>query len=156
MADGKAGLWGQAPDFGFGLVKPGDTLQPVLGDRRGAVSGDLKQFMSGMGPTIGKVDGRASPVGLDQPVTPGIAVHLQDAREALQNIIGILPASPRRIGEGHTGGAAQPHGRPSRVSAQKYPVFVLPAFAFDIVVLLIPGDQQTPDRSFRHSLVFGG
>ena len=28
---------------------------------------------------------------------------LQDAREALQNIIGILAAAPRRIGEGHAG-----------------------------------------------------
>ena len=60
-----------------------------------------------MRPTIGKLDGRASPVGLDQAVIPGVAVRransppdclltlltLQDAGEALQDVIGILPGS---------------------------------------------------------------
>ena len=101
MACGKAGLWCPAPDPGFGLVKLGNTFQPVLGDRSGAVAGDLKEFAPGMGPAIGKPDGRASPVGLDQAVVTGIAVHLQDAGEAMQNVIGILPAAPRRLGEGH-------------------------------------------------------
>ncbi len=54
-----------------------------------------------MGPTIGKLDNRSSPVGLDQTVVTGIAIDLQDAGEALQNGVGILAATPRRLGEGH-------------------------------------------------------
>ena len=62
-----------------------------------------------MRPAIGKLDGGADPVGLDQAVIPGVAVDLQDAGEALQNIIGILPAAPGRIGEGYAGrGSATP------------------------------------------------
>ena len=55
-----------------------------MGDRSGAVLGDFKQFAAGMSPTIGKLDGRASPVGLDQALLTGITVHLQEAGEALQ------------------------------------------------------------------------
>ena len=74
--------------------------------------GDFKQFASGMGPAIGKLDGQARPVGLDQAVVTGIAIDLQNTGKALQDIIGILAAAPRRIGEGHTGrGSATPHPR---------------------------------------------
>ena len=111
MADGQAGLRGQAPDLVLDLVKPGDALQPVLGDRGGAVAGDFEKFAAGMGPATGKPDGRTSTVRLDQTVMPGIAVRransppdcllsllpLQDAGEALQNVIGIMAAAPRRI-----------------------------------------------------------
>ena len=81
LADGQTRFGRQTPDPGFDLVERGDALQPVLGDRRGAVSGDFKQFAvripqkMGMGPAIGKPDGRTSPVGLDQTVIPGIAVR---------------------------------------------------------------------------------
>ena len=67
-----------APDPGFDLVNLGNTFQPVLGDRSGAVAGDFKEFAPGMGPAIGKPDGGASPVGLDQAVVTGIAVHLEN------------------------------------------------------------------------------
>ena len=98
LADGQAGVGGQVPDLGFDLVELGDALQPVLGDRGGAVAGDFKEFAAGMGAEIRKLDGRASPVGLVQTVVTGIAVDLQNAGEALQNVIGILAATPRRIG----------------------------------------------------------
>ena len=49
----------------------------------------------------GQSDGGASPVWLDQTVATGMAVRLQNAREALRDVISILPAAPRRIGEGH-------------------------------------------------------
>ena len=84
--------------------------------------GDFKEFAAGMGPATGKLDGRASALGPDLTVIPRVAIHwpamvclqtmkrdLQDAGEALQNVIGILPAAPRRIGEGHAGrGRATP------------------------------------------------
>ena len=54
-----------------------------------------------MGPAISKPDGGANPVGLDQTVITGIAIDLQNAGEALQDVIGILAAAVRRISEGH-------------------------------------------------------
>lgn len=61
-----------------------------------------------MSPAIGQLDDGTSPVGLDETVIARVAVYLQNAREALQNVIGILPAAPRCIGEGHAwrGGTA--------------------------------------------------
>ena len=91
MADGQAGLWDHAPDLGFDLVKPGDPLQPVFGDRGGAVAGDFKEFAAGMRPAIGKPDGGASPVGLDQAVLPGMTIDLQDAGEALKMVSAYWP-----------------------------------------------------------------
>ena len=70
MAVGHSSLWGQAPDLGLDLVKLGDTLEPVLSDRGGAVAGDFEEFASGVGPTIGKLDGWAGSFGLNEAVIP--------------------------------------------------------------------------------------
>ncbi len=70
LADGQAGFRRQTPDLGFDLVELDDALEAILGDRGCAVTGDFKEFAAGMGPTIAKLDSRASPVGLDQTVEP--------------------------------------------------------------------------------------
>ena len=95
LACGEAGVGRHALDCGLDFVEFGDALQPVFGNRGGAVVGNFKQFAVGMGPAIGKPDGRASPIGLDQSVVIGIAVDLRDVGEALQNGVGILPVTPR-------------------------------------------------------------
>lgn len=46
--------------------------------------------------------GGGDPVRCDQAVVSGIAVDLQDAAEALQDPLGVLPAPTRGIGEDHT------------------------------------------------------
>jgi len=70
LANGEAGLWCQPPDLCPDPVKLSDTLETVLGDRRGAVSGGFKQFTAGVGPTIGKLDGGASPAGWSASASP--------------------------------------------------------------------------------------
>ena len=59
------------------------------------------QFPAGVCPAIGEPYILGRP--FQQPIVPGIAVDLQDAREARQDLLCILARTPRRIGKGHAG-----------------------------------------------------
>ena len=57
-----------------------------------------------MRPAMRDGDRRAAfPRGARQPVVAGIAVQLQDAIEALQDLFRVLPGTARGIGEDHAG-----------------------------------------------------
>jgi hypothetical protein len=79
----------KAAQFGFDAVEFADRFDSVLGNRCCSVAGDLHQLAASVGPTIGKPNVRANPVSRDQPVVSGIAIDLQNAREALQYPFGM-------------------------------------------------------------------
>lgn len=79
-----------------------DEGHAFLGNGSRAGAGDFDQLATGVGPAVGQLNARARPVRHDQPVVSGIAVHLQDAAEALQNPLGMLPSPTRCIGKAHT------------------------------------------------------
>lgn len=51
---------------------------------------------------MGELDAGSDPVRGDQAVVSGVSVNLQDAAEALQDAVCMLPAATGGIVEGHT------------------------------------------------------
>ncbi len=101
MPRGPAGFGGLAANVLLDAVERGDLFQPFVGDRRGAGSGDLMQLAARMRPTVGQFDILRWP--FEQPVVARIAIDLQGAGEAFEDIFCILPRAARRISESHAG-----------------------------------------------------
>lgn len=97
----KTSLRIKAAQFGFDPVQLADPFYAVLGNVCCSVTGDLHQLATSMCPTIGKPNVWANPVWTDQPVVSSIAVHLQDAGEALQYSFGMNASATGGVGEGH-------------------------------------------------------
>ena len=76
-------------------------MKALVGDRRGAGPGDLVQFAAGMRPTVGQPDILRGP--FEQPIVARIAIDLQGAREAFEDVLGVLAGSARCIGKRHAG-----------------------------------------------------
>ncbi|MDB5659715.1 MAG: hypothetical protein JWS10_2330 [Cypionkella sp.] len=101
FARGQAGSMVIATYVSLDGVEIADECYTLFGNWRRTGSGDLDQFMAGVGPAIGQLNAGAYPIRCDQAVISGIAVHLQDATKALQYPFGMQPASTGCIGEGH-------------------------------------------------------
>ena len=100
LANGEAFFGRLTPYAGFNLVDLGDAAQALGGDLGAVFLIDVVQLAAGMGPAIGQRQRRAArAAGLGQGVISGIAVHLQDAIEANQDLHRMAAAAPRRIGE---------------------------------------------------------
>jgi hypothetical protein len=101
LARGKADGGIAAPNVCFNRIEITDEGHAFLCNGSRAGAGDLDQLATGVGPAVCKLDAASRPVMCYQPVVSGIAVHLQDAAEALQYPLGMLPTPPRSIDEGH-------------------------------------------------------
>ena len=93
---------GQFTYLRLDAVEGVDLVEPFLGNRRRAVLGQFEQFAAGMCPAVCQFDIRIG-VGVKHPIVSCIAVHLQGAVKAFQNIHCMFAGSSRCVGEGHTG-----------------------------------------------------
>ena len=91
----------QAAQIFFDAVKYLDLRQAFLRDWGRAGLGDIMQFAAGMGPAIGQCHVLRG--AFEQTVIASIAIHLQDAAEALQDFVRVLARPTGRVGKGHTG-----------------------------------------------------
>ncbi|TCS62714.1 hypothetical protein EDD52_1088 [Primorskyibacter sedentarius] len=89
----------KAPDVGFDTIEIADTLHAILGNRRAAGPGDLHKFAPGMRPKVGQGDIMSR---LEKAIVVAIAIDLQDALEATQDLLGVPTAAPGRVAEGYS------------------------------------------------------
>lgn len=92
LPDGQSGCGVSAADLGLDGVEVPDQGHAFPGNRRGSGAGDLDQLAARVRPAISKLDARTGPVRCAQVIASGIAVDLQDATEALQDPLGVLPS----------------------------------------------------------------
>ena len=104
LAFGETPIRRAAADIGLDGVELGDSAQALGGDLRAAAVVDLAQFSSRMRPTVRKLQWRAAlaaPAG--QSVVSSVAVDLEDAVEAVEEVLGMFAAAPGRIEVDHAG-----------------------------------------------------
>ncbi len=112
MASGKPVHRALTLDLGFDCIQLGNLPEPVFGNRRGAVFGNLEQLAPGMGPTVGKLDRCATAIRSGQPVIGGIAIDLENPAKTIKNFFTKGTAASGGIAIGH----------PRRVFAAPWPV----------------------------------
>ena len=110
-------------------VEFGNAAQAFFRDWCGAVTGDFVQLATGMGPTVSEPNRAVCP--LQQPVVARIAIDLQNAAEVMENVVGMLARTSRRIGEGNA--RADEPCSPSRLSPA--PGSVIPCERLEIPIL---------------------
>jgi len=99
----------RAPDFGrratdlcLDVVELPDAGERLGRDRRVAADIDLVELSPQVAPTVGKRHRPTRPCRRGQLLVGGVAVDLQDAVEAVEQLGGVLAAAARRIGVGHS------------------------------------------------------
>jgi len=93
-----------AADLGLDPVELGDPAQPLGGDLRSITVEDFLQLPAGMCPAVRNRDRRAARArGARQPIVAGIAVQLQDAVEALQDLLRVHAGAARAVSKDHAG-----------------------------------------------------
>lgn len=92
----------QAAQVFFDAIERLDLCQTFLRYWSRARLGKIMQLAAGMRPAISQCHILSGP--FQQAVVTSIAIDLQSAAEAFQNIVCILTGSPRCICEGDTGG----------------------------------------------------
>ena len=89
-----------APNVLLDLIELSDLGNPGISNGRCVARfGDLEEFTTCMCPAVSQAHILCRP--LEQPVVACIAVNLQGAGEALQDVFGLLAGSPRRVGKSH-------------------------------------------------------
>lgn len=102
LADGTAFIGGQAADVRLDPVECCDALEGFAGDGRWTCGGQLVEAAADMAPA----EGELHRIALGQGTVSGIAVHLQDAGEAIEMGEWPLGLAVWRIDIGHTGRVA--------------------------------------------------
>ena len=106
-----------AADIGLDTLEGADQAHSLLGDRGLARLDDLVKPAPCMGPAIGKLDLLLAVS--QQAIVSGMAIDLQDAGKAFQDIPGVFSPVPGSMGKGHAGWIIPTPGRSSRASAEK-------------------------------------
>lgn len=97
-------MGGLPPDLGLNAVELSDPAQAVSRDFRTVAVEDLLQLAPRMRPAVGHRDRRAALAGgARQSIVTGISIQLQDAVEALQDLLGMGASTAWAIGEDHAG-----------------------------------------------------
>ena len=100
LTNGEAFFGRVTPHAGFDLVNPGNAAQALGGDLGAVFLIDVVQLAARMRPAVGQCQRRAThTAGFGQGIISGIAVDLQDAIEARQDVHCMAATAPRRIGE---------------------------------------------------------
>ena len=107
LADGEAFFRRAPTDAGLNLVDLCDAAQALGGDLGTILLINVVQLAPGMCPAVSQRQRRATHAPeLGQGIIPGIAVDLQDAVKAPQNLHRMAATAPRRIGEDDRRGIA--------------------------------------------------
>ena len=90
----------QATDLGLDVVEQLDARERLGRDRRVAADIDLVELAPEVAPAVGERHRTAGPCGRGQLLVDGVAVDLQDAVEAVEQLHGVLAAAAGRVGVG--------------------------------------------------------
>src|SRR5690606_26642763 len=93
-----------AADFLLDGIEVGDLLQQLVGNRRTFARCGLDHLSTGMAPAVSKHQRlTAAALWPGEAAVTAVAIDLQDAVKALEDLLAVDAAAPRRIVEHHAG-----------------------------------------------------